>query len=173
MKKSIVFIGSSAGDAKIAKVMSVLHDAKIDVDTYCISADDIGIIVKELKKYHKKMMNEPENKVEKKVEREKLKAKNNKPDKSQGSEKNAKKAKQKEVKGKNPKKLKEKKKENFKKLAKLTGAKTKKDKHKLKKKIKNGAKVSISSIAHMPLNPLQEKFDSLEDFFEFVDVPTN
>ena len=57
MKKSIVFIGSSAGDAKIAKVMSVLHDAKIDVDTYCISADDIGIIVKELKKYIEEVQN--------------------------------------------------------------------------------------------------------------------
>lgn len=166
MKKSIVFIGSSAGDAKIAKVMSVLHDAKIDVETFCISTDDVSKVVKDLKKCHKKMMDTPEVKTEKKKAKKAEKEGKNKPAKAPKKDADKKQ-------GKEPKPKKAKKGANFEKLAKLTGAKTKKQKQELKKQLEKGIEKAVSNITDMPLGAIDDIFDNMEDFFEYVDIRTN
>ena len=165
MKKSIVFIGSSAGDAKIAKVMSVLHDAKIDVETFCISTDDVSKVVKDLKKYHKKMMDTPEVKTEKKAKKVE-KAGKDKPAKAPKKDADKKQ-------GKEPKPKKAKKGANFEKLAKLAGAKTKKQKQELKKQLEKGIEKAVSNITDMPLGAIDDIFDNMEDFFEYVDIHKN
>ena len=158
MKKSIVFIGSSAGEGKIAKVMSTLWKANIEVESYCVLAKDAKKIKKELKKYHEEMLKDPDAKGQKIEDVE-----------NAGNEQPAKAKKLRKTENPNKAKAKRKKQEKkaFKKLAKTVGAKTKEQKRQLKKDIKEGVRRATEGLAcFKPFG--DEGFESLEDFFEFI-----
>lgn len=159
MKKAVVVVGTSAGEAKLTKVIDTLWKENVGANCHCISAKRAKKLEKMLEKWHIEMLEESRGKTGKKSMKD-SKEKTGKTATKDSKEK----AEKKTTKGS--------KEHTEKKAAKVSNEKGKKQKKKSSKDsadkhLEKALKAAVKN-GSFPLKKGTEPWDDLEDLHEFM-----